>query len=54
MKFFSFVGSFLCSLTKFVKNILSVSFVFLLGVFILTVIMPENMQNALEIFENLF
>lgn len=54
MKFFSFIGSFLCGLTKFVKNIFTLSFVFLLVVFILAVIMPENMQKALEIFKIFF
>lgn len=52
-KLFGAIGSFLCGTIKFCKNIVSLSFLFCLIVFILTVFMPENVKIALEIFKNL-
>lgn len=52
-KFFGAIGRFLCGTIKFCKNIVSLSFLFCLIVFILTVFMPENVLNAINIFKNL-
>lgn len=54
MKFFSFVAKSICEVAKFCKTLIKIGVVFSLGMFTLTVLMPENMQKALEIFKNLF
>ena len=53
MKFLSCIGRFFIGLVKFIKNILFISFLFLLGVFVLAIIMPENVKMAIEIFKNI-
>ena len=45
--------AFVVGFVKFSRNILLLSFVFLLGIFILTIFMPQNMLQAIEIFKNL-
>lgn len=54
MKFLCFIGSFLKEFMKFVKNIVTISFLFVITIFVLTVLMPQNMVKALEIFKNLW
>lgn len=49
---FSAIGHFICGLVSFVRNIVFISFLFLLSVFILTIVMPENVQKAIEIFRS--
>lgn len=52
MKILSALGAFICGLVKFSKNIIMISFLFLISVFILTVFMPDNVLRAIEIFKN--
>lgn len=49
---FSAIGKFICGVFKLAKNIIFISFIFLLVVFILAVIMPQNVEKAIEIFKN--
>lgn len=47
------IGGFICGLIKFSRSIIFISFVFVLGVFSLAILLPENVQKALEIFTHL-
>lgn len=52
-QFFGAIGNFLCGTIKFAKNIVFITYVFLLITFTLTVIMPENVLQAIEIVKGL-
>lgn len=53
MKFLCGLGKAFFGLAKFCKNIIFISFLFVLSIFVLTIIMPENVKIAIEIFLNL-
>lgn len=47
------IGGFICGLVKFSRSIIFISFMFVLVVFSLAILLPENVQKAIDIFENL-
>ena len=46
-------GNFLVGVVKMFRFFIITSFLFLLATFILTIIFPQNVHNAIEIFKNL-
>ena len=53
MKILCGLGKAFLGIAKFCKNIIFISFIFVLSMFVLAVIMPENVKIAIEIFKNL-
>ena len=53
MKILCGLGKAFFGIAKFCKNIIFISFIFVLSMFVLAVIMPENVKIAIEIFSNL-
>jgi hypothetical protein len=54
LTFLEFLTATIGGIWKFVSNIITIGFVAGIVIFIIAVFMPENMQNAIEIFKNLF
>ena len=53
MKLFSFIGKFIFNIFKFIKIITIVFFISCVATFFLTIFMPENVLQAIEIFKNI-
>lgn len=54
MKFWLAIGRFIIGLVKLTRNIIFISFLFLLSVFVVAMFLPQNVQSAINIFKNLF
>lgn len=54
MKFWLAIGRFIIGLAKLTRNIIFISFLFLLSVFVVAMFLPQNVQSAINIFKNLF
>ena len=53
MKLLNCMLDFVVGIVKFCRNIFMISFLFLIAIVILTIVMPNNVQTAIEIFKNL-
>lgn len=53
MKFLEFLGKVLGGLWKFTTNIITITLVSAIAIFVITIFMPENVETALEIFKKL-
>lgn len=53
MKFIDGITGFFAKIFKFVLNIFHICFLAVLATFFLTVFIPDNVVNAIEIFKNL-
>ena len=54
MKFWLAISRFIIGLVKLTRNIIFISFLFLLSVFVVAIFLPQNVQSAINIFKNLF
>jgi hypothetical protein len=54
MKFWLAIGRFIIGLVQLTRNIIFISFLFLLSVFVVAMFLPQNVQSAINIFKNLF
>lgn len=53
MKLLNCMLDFVVGLVKFCRNVFMILFFFLITIVILTIVMPNNVQTAIEIFKNL-
>ncbi len=53
MKFIEFIAKGIGCLWKFLSNIITISFIAVILLFGITVFIPQNVTNAIEIFKKL-
>lgn len=54
MKFFEFLGKSICGIASFCKNIITISFLFVIAMVVLSVFMPTEVYNSLKFFQDFF